>query len=150
MSIKVGPGRDAMPGAEDKDEVDVADAARSAAPTDVFLCGDDQLPEGGSLAVTVPASGRDTTILLARRQGAVHAWLDHCPHTGMSLRWDPRPFATADGRFLECASHSALFRVTDGVCVRGPCKDERLTARSVETRNRAIWLVAVSPGSAAP
>jgi nitrite reductase/ring-hydroxylating ferredoxin subunit len=123
--------------------------ARSA---DVFLCRRDDLPEGGSLAVTamVAEGAPAETVLLARREGEVHAWLDRCPHTGLSLRWDPRPFVTGNGRFLECASHRALFRVEDGVCVRGPCKGEGLTARPVESRDGAVWLRVLSPDSEGP
>jgi nitrite reductase/ring-hydroxylating ferredoxin subunit len=100
------------------------------------------LGEGRSIVASHDASA---SWLLLRRDGQVHAWLDRCPHTGMSLRWDPRPFATADGRYLECAAHSALFRVGDGMCVRGPCVGEALTRGEVEERDGVIWLQAASP-----
>ncbi len=91
-------------------------------------------------------------VLLVRRNAVVFAWLDRCPHMGVSLRWPPRSFVPGGGRYLECINHMAVFRVEDGVCVAGPCVGERLTPLVIDVEDGDIWLCGqtVSEFSAGP
>lgn len=71
------------------------------------------------------------------RQGAeLRGYVDSCPHNGWPLAVMDDRYLTADGARIICAAHGAVFRPLDGVCVGGPCADDRLGA----------WPVAVIRG----
>ena len=64
---------------------------------------------------------------VVRRGPVVTGYVDHCPHAGMPLALAPNRYLTREGDLILCASHGALFRPDDGVCIGGPCAGSRLT-----------------------
>lgn len=75
------------------------------------------------------------------RQGArVTAFVNSCPHTGASLNWSPDQFLDVEGQFIQCSLHGALFRLEDGVCVRGPCVGQSLQSLRVALQAGMIWV----------
>jgi nitrite reductase/ring-hydroxylating ferredoxin subunit len=52
--------------------------------------------------------------------GEHHAYLNRCRHVPMSLDWVENQFFTADGDYIQCATHGALYRPETGECVGGP------------------------------
>ncbi|MEK9673852.1 MAG: Rieske 2Fe-2S domain-containing protein [Rhodospirillaceae bacterium] len=90
--------------------------------TDHVLCDLDDIADGGSAAFTI-----DRTVIMAiRRGGDVFGYVNSCPHIGSPLDFTPGKFLTADGAFILCSTHGALFRIADGHCVSGPCAGETL------------------------
>lgn len=49
-----------------------------------------------------------------------------CPHLGVPLDWAPDRFLSADGSVIMCGTHGAEFRIADGYCLRGPCREKSL------------------------
>lgn len=47
----------------------------------------------------------------------------------------PDQFLNLDGDLIQCATHDALFRLEDGVCIAGPCAGRSLTRLRVEVCN---------------
>jgi nitrite reductase/ring-hydroxylating ferredoxin subunit len=45
--------------------------------------------------------------------------------------------------YIQCATHDALFRITDGVCLAGPCAGDRLTAVQLTLKGGEVMLAAV-------
>ena len=43
--------------------------------------------------------------------------------------------------FIQCATHGALFRLVDGLCVYGPCAGEYLTAVAMAVVDGDVVLV---------
>ena len=43
-----------------------------------------------------------------------------------------------DNSFIQCAIHGALFRVRDGLCLRGPCVNQSLQALPVAVREGRV------------
>ena len=77
----------------------------------------------------IPAGdGRALDGFLVRHGGRVLAYVDSCPHTGAPLNWEPDRFLDIDQRYIQCATHGALFRIDDGLCVQGPCAGQSLAA----------------------
>jgi nitrite reductase/ring-hydroxylating ferredoxin subunit len=72
-----------------------------------------------------------TEIVLVRKKGVVYGYHNRCPHRGTPLNWLPENFLDMDGRLIQCATHGALFRIEDGLCVHGPCAGDRLTQWSL-------------------
>lgn len=96
--------------------VDLADLPPP--PTD-YLAG--LGAEDGAWA-SVPLGQTGLRLLLVRYGGRVLQFLNRCPHAGHPLEMATGEIWAANGRQLECGSHSARFSLPDGRCVAGPCK----------------------------
>lgn len=96
------------------------------------ICALDEIPEGGCRGFTLGAGDWPLRGLLTRVQGAVHAFVNHCPHAGHRLELQPHEFLTPDGALIVCRSHGALFEKTTGLSVAGPCAGRALRRIAVE------------------
>jgi nitrite reductase/ring-hydroxylating ferredoxin subunit len=90
------------------------------------LCRLDDLEDPGSRGFPVLYAGGVLDILVVRRGGHVYGYHNTCPHTGGPLDWVPDQFLDLAREYIQCATHGALFRIADGVCVYGPCAGDRL------------------------
>jgi naringenin degradation protein FdeD len=91
------------------------------------LCRLDDLEDPGSRGFPVFFAGEMFDILVLRKGDHVYGYLNTCPHTGGPLDWVPDQFLDPAREYIQCATHGALFRIADGVCVSGPCAGDRLT-----------------------
>lgn len=67
------------------------------------------------------------SLFCVRKDEQVFAYINHCPHRGVPLEWQPDTFLDAEKQFIQCATHGALFTIDAGECVAGPCPGEKLT-----------------------
>ena len=79
-------------------------------------------------------------VIVVHLDGDFHAYLNRCPHTGVALNWQPQQFLSVDGEYLQCATHGALFRRNDGLCIWGSCVGQSLTAVPVLVRDGKVVL----------
>lgn len=84
------------------------------------LCPLADLPEGTSRGFP-PSPGGFTGLFAVRRDGAVHVYVNSCPHIGTPLDWAPDRFLSRDGARIVCATHGAEFEIATGACISGPC-----------------------------
>jgi nitrite reductase/ring-hydroxylating ferredoxin subunit len=70
-------------------------------------------------------------VIVVRRQGAIYAYRNRCPHAGHALNLRPNEFLDVARRQLMCRSHGALFEIESGRCVAGPCTGAWLEPISV-------------------
>jgi nitrite reductase/ring-hydroxylating ferredoxin subunit/uncharacterized membrane protein len=92
--------------------VGVDQTALEARPDEWTVVFDDAaLPEGGLRSARL----QDTTVVLARVNGEVHALADRCAHRGGALHEGE----LVDG-CVECPLHGSRFRLADGSVERGP------------------------------
>ena len=103
------------------------------APAGTPLCRLADIPEEGTKGFTLGEGEWPLRGLLVRAGGAVHAYVNRCPHAGHQLSFRPDRFLTPDGRLIQCQSHGALFDKASGECVGGPCVGEALTRIPVAT-----------------
>ena len=93
----------------------------------VRLCPVDEIADPGARGF----SFRDGEALFAgfvvRKSGEVFGFEDRCPHAAMPLALLPHRYLTREGDLILCASHGALFRPADGLCVAGPCAGRALS-----------------------
>ncbi len=68
----------------------------------------------------------ETPFFAIRQKDQLYVYRNHCPHLGLPLEWMPDQFMDRDGHYIQCATHGALFRVENGLCVSGPCQGESL------------------------
>ena len=78
-------------------------------------------------------------IFIIHRQGDFFAYLNRCPHTGISLNWQPHQFFDITQEYIQCATHDALFEVDSGFCVRGPCAGAYLQAIPLLVKNGTLY-----------
>ena len=97
------------------------------------------LREAHAIAFTLMLNGVSRAAFVIRADGALYAFVDSCRHQSRSLDLGAGP-ALQDG-LLPCRHHGALYRVSDGSCVVGPCAGTRLTKLALEERAGRWWCV---------
>ena len=109
------------------------------------LCRLEELPDGSAKGFEGPP-GSFIGLLAVREGDEVHVYQNSCPHIGTPLDWTPDRFLSADGRYLVCATHGAEFRISDGMCLRGPCKGDSLERVLIRINEGVIYVVENSAG----
>ena len=104
----------------------------------VRLCALADIPEPGARGFTFRSGEMLFAGFIVRAGGEVRGWIDRCPHAGFPLALFGDRYLTREGDLVICASHGALFRPLDGVCVGGPCAGERLTPWPVRVEEGAV------------
>lgn len=92
------------------------------------ICHLDDLNDPDSRGLTLCLDERLCDIFIVRQGQLVFGYLNSCPHTGAPLDWMPDQFLNLGKNYIQCAMHDALFRISDGHCIAGPCAGEGLTA----------------------
>lgn len=104
------------------------------------LCGAEEVPEGGGRDFHFSAGDELRFVLVVRKHGVLRAYENSCPHLGTPLNFLPGRFFDRDGEHLLCATHGALFRIEDGLCISGPCLGRNLRPLAIHIENGAIIL----------
>lgn len=86
------------------------------------LCASEDIAEGAAKGFV---AGR-TLLLVVRKAGALHAYVNSCPHIGTPLDFSPDRFLSFDAQYILCSTHGALFEIDSGECVSGPCAGDSL------------------------
>lgn len=91
------------------------------------LCHSDDVAEGEARGFG-PLEGSKRKVIVIRRNGVLHAWLDACPHysTGTPMAWKTDAYLNGERTHLTCHSHNALFEMDTGECILGPCLGQSL------------------------
>lgn len=94
----------------------------------VVLCQAADIPEGEARGI-LPGPDARRKVIVTRKDGELYAYLDSCPHYagGTPMAWKTHAYLSGDRRHIACAAHGALFAITTGDCVQGPCLGRRLT-----------------------
>ena len=106
-----------------------------------LLCRLDEIPQDGGKGFWF---GQDTNrfgVFVLRRGKDVVAYVNSCPHRGTPLDWQPDRFLDVSGRFIQCSTHGALFRIGDGACLSGPCAGAALTRAPVRVFEGSLYLL---------
>ena len=80
------------------------------------------------------------SLFVIRKYSQFYAYLNRCPHTGVSLNWQPDVFLDYTEQFIQCSTHAALFQVEDGLCIHGPCVGAKLQALELEQDKDMLYL----------
>ena len=107
-----------------------------SATSGTLLCRLDDIADPGSKGFEFD----DRSIFLIRRGDTVHGYLNSCPHTRGPLDWIEGQFLDLAKQHIVCATHGALFRISDGHCIAGPCAGDSLTPVALALRDGAIYL----------
>lgn len=97
----------------------------------IVVCRFDDLGSNDARGFEIAAPDGARGGFVVRVRGQVFAYLNVCPHAGHRLDWKPHAFLTRDKDRIMCSKHGAVFEVSTGVCVEGPCPGRALTALRV-------------------
>ena len=110
----------------------------TATPAGVVLCELTLLPDPGARGFVLQIGEAYFHGFVVRRDGAVHGYVDRCPHAGLPLPQRLDVYLTLDESLIQCSWHGALFRIDDGVCVGSACAGARLTPWPVTVINGRV------------
>lgn len=82
-------------------------------------------------------------IVIVRWGDNFHAYVNRCPHQKSPLNFEREQFFDPERRFLMCGRHGALFDITTGICVDGPCHGEALASIRVLVVDGDVCLTGV-------
>ncbi|HRK57969.1 MAG TPA: Rieske 2Fe-2S domain-containing protein [Burkholderiaceae bacterium] len=107
----------------------------------VWICKASALADGGAgVRFEVSIGGQRRSAFAVRWRGQVFAYLNQCAHVASELDWTEGQFFDADGQFIQCASHGAIYDPASGACAGGPCAGRgRLRAIEVLEYEKGVW-----------
>jgi nitrite reductase/ring-hydroxylating ferredoxin subunit len=98
------------------------------------------LAHGESKKFTLRSGELNFEAMLVNYGGNYFAYVNRCPHVGISLDWVDNQFFTVDRRYLICANHGATFEPASGECIWGPCIGTSLRGVPLEIDGRRIFV----------
>jgi nitrite reductase/ring-hydroxylating ferredoxin subunit len=104
------------------------------------VCRVDDLKDPGSRAFSMGEGDWPLRGFVVRRNNNVHAYVNRCPHAGHPLSWQPTDFLSPDETLILCRSHGAIFEISTGNCVAGPCNGRGLQPIEVTIDNGYVLL----------
>jgi nitrite reductase/ring-hydroxylating ferredoxin subunit len=114
---------------------------RLSAPVGRPICASGDLAEGGDgMRFEVESGGESLPAFVIRHGGRVHAYLNRCAHIAMELDWQPGKFFDAEGEYLICSTHGALYAPESGACRGGPCKGAGLRRLDVWEADGKVYM----------
>lgn len=111
-----------------------------ADPAAQLICDADAVTEKGK-GVRFEAfyRGEYAPAFVIRHGGVVYGYLNRCRHVPVELDWQAGQFFDADGEYLICSMHGALYQPDSGHCVAGPCRGQALLALPVAEQDGRIY-----------
>ena len=88
----------------------------------ITLCLTDDIPEGGARGFELP----EGKVIAVKKRQHIFLYLNRCPHSGLPLEWQPNEFMDAEGLYIKCSNHGAIFIPETGQCIQGPCLGDSL------------------------
>jgi len=111
-----------------------ADAAR-------MLCASADLKErGDGVRFELEWEGKTVPAFAIRHDGRAYAYVNRCAHIGVELDWKEGKFFDADGEYLICSTHGALYAPESGACRGGPCRGAKLVGLNVFESDGKVYL----------
>ena len=107
----------------------------------IVLCRLPELADPGSRGFTLNTQCGHLEVFLVRKANKLYGYINHCPHTGVNLEWVTDQFLDPSGGFIQCTTHGALFRIEDGVCLRGPCAGDRLKPIELQVDQGTVFVI---------
>lgn len=119
------------------------------------LCRLAEIEDGEGRGFTLGEGPEQVELFVVREGEQAFGYLNACPHRGTPLDWGgfdgSGRFVSADSGNILCATHGAEFRLSDGLCLAGPCPGTRLRrvrlSREPDGLLRFQGLASEGPGS---
>ncbi|MCW5893514.1 MAG: Rieske 2Fe-2S domain-containing protein [bacterium] len=99
----------------------------------------DELPAGTTKKFVLRCGGREVECFVLNAGGTFHAYVNQCQHVPMGLDWVENQFFTADGQYVQCATHGAYYVPDTGECIAGPPCGRSLVRVPLALRDAVLW-----------
>lgn len=107
-----------------------------------LICASGELAErGDGVRFEVEWEGETLPAFAIRHGGRAYAYLNRCAHISMELDWKQGKFFDADGEYLICSTHGALYAPDSGACRGGPCRGAKLVNLNVFEADSSVYLM---------
>lgn len=103
------------------------------------LCKTNEISAPGSKGIEISLNGEIIQLYVVHKDGQFHAYINRCPHTGVNLDWQGNQFLDMENVFIQCSTHDALFEISTGRCISGPCIGKNLTPVEITVRDNVIY-----------
>lgn len=104
------------------------------------ICALEELGDPGARGFTLGEGEWPLRGFVVRRGETIRAYVNHCPHAGFPLNWQPDVFLAPGGQWIRCVMHGALFEIETGDCVSGPCMGHGLQPLGIQVRDGYVVL----------
>jgi nitrite reductase/ring-hydroxylating ferredoxin subunit len=98
----------------------------------------DELGAGRTKKFLLRCAGREVDAFVLNHAGTFYAYVNKCCHIPMTMDWVENQFLTEDERYIQCATHGALYEPDSGECVAGPPVGQCLTPVPIVVRDGMI------------
>lgn len=106
-----------------------------------LICAASELKERArGIRFSLPESGEQVSGFVVRFEGVPYAYVNRCAHVPVELDWQEGEFFDAEGHYLICATHGALYEPHSGRCVMGPCAGAALQPLPVVEHDGGLYL----------
>jgi nitrite reductase/ring-hydroxylating ferredoxin subunit len=106
----------------------------------LVLCRLCELSDPGSRAFSIGSGDWPLRGFLVRSGDDVFAFVNRCPHAGHLLNMRPDEFLSPDKSVILCHSHGAMFEISSGACVQGPCFGQALIPLPIRMEKGSVLL----------
>ena len=107
-----------------------------------LICASSELAErGDGVRFELEWEGETVPAFAIRHRGRAYAYLNRCAHISMELDWKQGKFFDADGEYLICSIHGALYAPDSGACRGGPCRGAKLVDLKVFEADGGVYLM---------
>ncbi len=90
------------------------------------LCPLSELKDGESALLKTKINGAVKHLIAIRQGEAAYLYTNSCPHIGAPLDFKPGQFLNLEKTHILCSNHGAMFEITSGKCISGPCINKHL------------------------
>ena len=104
------------------------------------ICPLHELADPGARGFTMGQGEWPLKGFVVRQGESVYGYVNHCPHAGFPLNWQPDQFLVPGGTTIRCVMHGALFEMETGSCISGPCPGLGLQPLPVHVRHGYVLL----------
>ena len=104
------------------------------------ICPLHELADPGSRGFTLGRGEWPLKGFVVRKGDVVRAYVNHCPHAGYPLNWNPDQVLAPESSVIRCVMHGALFDMGTGRCVSGPCPGASLRTLPVYVEKGYVLL----------
>ena len=102
------------------------------------LCEISDLDETQAYGADV--DGVSYLVVLSSEDSQPRAYKNACPHLGIQLEMMPNEFLDPAREYIVCANHGALFQINDGLCIAGPCMNQKLQQLTIKVTDGGVYL----------
>lgn len=104
------------------------------------LCRLEEIEDGEGKGFVLGEGTDRLEIFVVREGDRIYGYVNSCPHVGTPLEFQPDRFMNADGSYILCHTHGALFEIETGYCSAGPCAGQNLARVEVAIHDDVLYL----------